>query len=310
MKIGRNWVTKKEWLEDYSTQEKEASNYVSLQEAVKYCNYSQEYLSLRARQGKLKAMKIGRNWVTKKEWLEDYLGQTEGYNKYCKEHLKIETISSVFSPAIAISDKGDAGDVGGEKDVCGVLPDHKEEKEIIYRLEFAEHLSLPAEKRTPFIRFALVSSLFLIIISSIILAKKPIIRMDMDRQIIAAGSVLEDTVGIFEEYAKWLGQKAYYFAKNLKKIPEKIAGSYKLLTTQEKEKESLGGEMVLPQAGKKGMVVIPSTEKDEEIKEKIKLSFSDEVKVRPADKSSGIIVPVFRSGEGEEYMYILVPIKN
>lgn len=49
------------------------SEYISLQEAAKYCNYSQEYLSLRARRGKLKAVKFGRNWVTKKEWLEEYL---------------------------------------------------------------------------------------------------------------------------------------------------------------------------------------------------------------------------------------------
>ena len=43
--------------------------YISLQEATKYCGYAQEYLSLRARQGKLKAVKIGRNWVTTKEWV-------------------------------------------------------------------------------------------------------------------------------------------------------------------------------------------------------------------------------------------------
>ncbi len=49
------------------------SEYISLQEAAKYRNYSQEYLSLRAHRGKLKAVKFGRNWVTKKEWLEEYL---------------------------------------------------------------------------------------------------------------------------------------------------------------------------------------------------------------------------------------------
>jgi len=49
----------------------EESIYISLQEVTKFCNYSQEYLALRARQGKLKAIKIGRNWVTKKEWLEE-----------------------------------------------------------------------------------------------------------------------------------------------------------------------------------------------------------------------------------------------
>ncbi|MCK4355316.1 hypothetical protein KAW43_03180 [Candidatus Parcubacteria bacterium] len=55
-----------------STQE----GYISLTEATKYCDYTQEYLSLRARQGKLKAVKFGRNWVTKKEWVQEYFGAT------------------------------------------------------------------------------------------------------------------------------------------------------------------------------------------------------------------------------------------
>lgn len=54
--------------------------YISLEEATKLCDYSQEYLSLRARTGKLKAKKIGRNWVTTEEWLKKYLSKTEEYN--------------------------------------------------------------------------------------------------------------------------------------------------------------------------------------------------------------------------------------
>ncbi|MBU4350779.1 hypothetical protein KKH63_00400, partial [Patescibacteria group bacterium] len=54
--------------------------YISLHEATKHCGYAQEYLSLRARQGKLKAVKIGRNWVTTKEWVEAYKIQVEEYN--------------------------------------------------------------------------------------------------------------------------------------------------------------------------------------------------------------------------------------
>ncbi len=46
--------------------------YISLKEAAKYCPYSQDYLKLRARQGKLKAVKMGRNWFTTREWLEMY----------------------------------------------------------------------------------------------------------------------------------------------------------------------------------------------------------------------------------------------
>ena len=59
-------------------------SYISLQEAAKCCEHSQEYLSLRARQGKLRAVKIGRNWVIKKEWLEEYLTGIEEYNNNLK----------------------------------------------------------------------------------------------------------------------------------------------------------------------------------------------------------------------------------
>lgn len=56
-------------------------DYISLQEATKLCQYSQEYLSLRARQGKIKSIKFGRNWVTKKEWLDEYLSKIEDFNE-------------------------------------------------------------------------------------------------------------------------------------------------------------------------------------------------------------------------------------
>jgi len=70
---------------DNKTIPEESDTYISLQEATKYCNYSQEYLSFRARQGKLKAVKFNRNWVTKKEWLEEYLSQVEGYKQKINE---------------------------------------------------------------------------------------------------------------------------------------------------------------------------------------------------------------------------------
>ncbi len=73
-------------------------NYISLQEATKLCNYSQEYLSLRARHGKLKALKFCRNWVTTKEWLGEYLVRAEEYNRSIdskkaeKKIVKIELV--------------------------------------------------------------------------------------------------------------------------------------------------------------------------------------------------------------------------
>ena len=46
---------------------------LSISEASRFTPYSAEYLSLRARGGKLKAVKIGRNWLTTKNAVLEYL---------------------------------------------------------------------------------------------------------------------------------------------------------------------------------------------------------------------------------------------
>ena len=48
-------------------------NFITLAEASKDSPYSQEYLSLLARKGKLFSKKIGRNWYTTKEAIREYL---------------------------------------------------------------------------------------------------------------------------------------------------------------------------------------------------------------------------------------------
>ena len=56
-----------------------------------------------------------------------------------------------------------------------------------------------------------------------------------------------------------------------------------------------------------GVVVMPLTDESEEIVEKIKNSFSDEVEIETRDENTGVITPIFREGKGEEYLYIIVP---
>ena len=57
----------------YLSSFKKGMEYISLAEIAKGANYSQEYLSLLARKGKLDAIKLGRNWMTTKKSIEDYL---------------------------------------------------------------------------------------------------------------------------------------------------------------------------------------------------------------------------------------------
>lgn len=61
---------------DVLTPSKDKENLISLAKATKYCSYSQAYLGKLAKEGKLEAIKIKRNWMTTKEAVE----------KYAKEH--------------------------------------------------------------------------------------------------------------------------------------------------------------------------------------------------------------------------------
>lgn len=54
--------------------EKSDQDYISLAEAAEGTPYSQEYLSLLARRGKLSAKKLGRNWYTTRTAVRDYIG--------------------------------------------------------------------------------------------------------------------------------------------------------------------------------------------------------------------------------------------
>ena len=47
-------------------------SYITLPEASAGGPYSADYLRLRARQGKLRAVKLGNSWYTTKQWVQDY----------------------------------------------------------------------------------------------------------------------------------------------------------------------------------------------------------------------------------------------
>jgi hypothetical protein len=279
-------------------------NYISLYEATEYCDYSQEYLSLRARQGKLKSVKFGRNWVTKKEWLDEYLKKVEEYNNFKvkqvspPKNLPVEPLTSInfFQPQFVVA--------------------------IVLAVAF------------------LFTGLFLI-------KENSEIAVDRIYNSFQLAEIEKGSGGIITDYFSWLGKQFVGAGKKIvqeyvsvndflerkitqqfivagKKIVQgyvsvndflerKIGQAISQLHTKEKTEvaqEPETTEEQTPQPVEEGLVVIPSTDKDEEVIKKIKDSFSDEVKVELKDETSGIITPVFREGDGENYLYILVPINK
>jgi len=275
--------------------------FISLQEAVKFCEHSQEYLSLRARQGKLKAVKFGRNWVTKKEWLDAYIASAENYKNNIKNN--------------------------GKKLKKIVLPP----KNLPVGNVVSEFFQTYFQKPNFRFGFALVIVLVLMVAALGLWGKDSLKAVTDDVtnvMLVAESKISEDEIysaavfgaaDVFKNYFKWLIQNPVVkiIEKNAKFVWQNNREGFKDIAEAIGSSFSRAKEFVLnwlrpskPEPAKEGLVVIPSTEKDEEIKVKIKESFSDEVKVELTDKTSGIITPVFKTGEGDRYLYILVPIKN
>lgn len=255
--------------------------YISLHEATKHCDYSQEYLSLRARQGKLKAIKIGRNWVIEKEWLEDYLRRFNNNNGN-----------------------------NGEKEIKLLEPPSNLPVET-----FSNRFSISTYTEQSFFKLhfnSVAISIFILLLGGTILTGQLFFReTEFDyKKTSATLSILisknnrASTVDVFKKYSEWLvdGFKSkavkirdFVFSPDEEKI---------IIVEKETKKEIKEPEQ------KNGVVMIPSSEKNEENEKKIKDAFSDDIKIEPEDESSGIITPVFKKREGQEYFYIMVPIEN
>ncbi|NMB48146.1 hypothetical protein GYA13_01715, partial [Candidatus Kuenenbacteria bacterium] len=69
--------------------------YFLLSELESQCSYSQEYLSLLARKGELKAKKFGRNWYSTKEFLAEYIRDHAAESKEQEKTRKTAVTSKV-----------------------------------------------------------------------------------------------------------------------------------------------------------------------------------------------------------------------
>lgn len=341
---------------------KEEPKYISLQEATKYCPYSQDYLSLRARQGKLQAIKIGRNWITTKEWIEEYLKKVEEYNNNFKisktvappENLPVaeEPFAELLFPKV--DEKFPlskirfgfvfalafiliiAGGVFGKESLKIVYEDlspyiqeinQRFEKEIVQGWEGTNKGVQEIGQAGDFVVEGIAKSVgesFATVSEDISQFSEDLSRFG-GKAISTTGKVASfglaginqltevgqrTSASIFDSI-KGIGQGIAEGIKGISQgvkniVLDLIKDISRLVT---KPKEEIPEEPIVPKPAREGLVVIPSTEKDEEVKKKIKESFSDEVKVEPEDEISGIIIPIFREGEGEEYLYILVPLR-
>jgi hypothetical protein len=315
--------------------------YISLAQAAKLCKYSQEYLSLRARQGKLRSIKLGRNWVTTHAWLQEYIKTVEAYNGRNGRGEKEESfVDSVQEKLVA------------KKETFGEPPEN---------LPIGEPLLQPISNESLhplFLRIVFSSSLllFAVFVGTIVLI--PLFAKESGWS----------TSEFLQQYFVWLGESAEKivafpqerdlgiaqvnleaitvpFGKIVNTIKEDFSFAFqflreRVLSLAGKKEAPRGKEEMSPStlagktneleqniigdiqkrfgefrsnmglAQKEGLIAIPSTGRDEETKEKIMRSFSDEVVIEQKDETSGIIRPIFRTMAEQAYLYLMVPMKN
>jgi hypothetical protein len=273
------------------------NKYISLAEATKYCNYSLPYLNLRIRQGKLKAVKFGRNWMTKKEWLMDYLTRVEAYNNSNQtNHFEKEEI-----PPTGVSEKSVFGDE--EKGLSSIPPAGVfQATQKIKKISFARigYVSL------------IIMSLF---IGSILLIEFGIGNDSQNfsgktietisnfsktisgkTKILFASLEQKDNSGILKSSFGFLGKGFQKISLSLKSMFDFFKDGIALIN------KSYGKTA-------EGLIAFPATY-NEDLKKKVQKLFSDEIRIGPIDKSSGHVIPVFKESDGDKYMYMLVPINN
>ena len=250
------------------------NNFLTLKEATKIYGYTQQHLGLLCRQGKLKSERIGKKWLVKPEWIDEYLQGLQEYYKNGDFHY--------LNSAAKI------------KEVEEEKP--KEEPQSSLRFGY---------------KFALGLSIILLIFSFF---RNNDIKLSQPRyfngdEIASAlginfSSVWEEVRSEFESLGNQIKSYAQVLGRRIK------LAFYGTDFEKQKISEVKPGVFEEPKI-REGLVVIPGA-KDEDRVKTIKDSFSDEIIVKPDDEvgDSGIIQPIFKKIKGEEYIYVMVPAKE
>ena len=311
----------------------EGKNYISARRASKLMNYAQDYVGQLCRGGKVDARMIGRSWFVTEESLKAHRESTidntpeERAQKFEKkietttretiqesiQEIKQEKVLSPIEPTVTSTS---ISSFKYETEKRSLLPELNKKVPILFTLpknisnlthtrflkplapqhrRTAHHsstLTLTPVLSTLVIAFIALSGLFFTV--SFSSTSRNSLSYSGNQASIASvtSGIISKIFGVFG-----LGGKTAPVARNT------------VSNNSINEVASSTGGI----AGFNGISVIPSQSvtADEVAKSKIKNSFSDEVTIQP-DKSgtAGVIKPVFKKGDSNDFVYVLVPVKE
>ncbi len=301
-------------------------NYISARRVHELFGYTSDYVGQLCRTGKLDCKMIGRSWfVTEKSIIDHKSTIQEIVKSKTKEKRRIAKkvyqsfVATVKAPTLTVSE------VSTITSIVSVSPIQSFDTQLLLSAPQHSLLSVPTSFALPyfvnesflFSRFEKPNTLFSLNNTSLIFAAGICVvslffvfqSVNRDSVITANISNNQVTASIISSSQRIIAKTVAFFSA----IPQLAINTFKQdqNTTNINYKSNLGDNS---QKDFNGLAVVPSSnspEKDEVIKSKIRESFSDEVAVKPdSSGTAGIITPVFRKAKGDDFVYVLVPVKN
>lgn len=311
----------------------EGKKFISSSRAAKISGYVNDYIGQLCRDGKLEARMVGRSWYVCLESLIEHK-KTNGTGTRSRGKLNTDFASfETQQPKVILSPKIDQDSVS------------KLQNEVVLGNDVADKtralqapIYVPRRLQVSYPKF--ISPVSDVSGSTSLVSvreKKALFPMVLFRTTTAVALILVAVFGfrfglsVSPESKQvygvaWNSVSSQMQASVFSSVKEDLAFMYNtlrywitgsrttvfVLTDKKQEAKQLQPETLGVTYPQQGIVVVPTTpEMDRSaVVAKVKSTFSDEVSVAPTDGESGVITPVFKKSKGDDYLYVLVPIKN
>ena len=287
----------------------EHKTFISAKRAAEVFGYASDYVGQLCRAGKLECKMVGRSWFVTEESLK-------------KHQLSVleDTHDEVAEAPLPVPKKEET--LVLEVPVVHVAPIQVQAPVVAtvaepmnYRVSFVPrsfalpyaisnaYLFAPSFKREdsshfPFFKISL--SLGAFVIAFFFMFQSLILPANVSKNYSLASALSSSVISASQEF---VGKVFSFFSA----IPELARTVFKsknvIVVKSESPPPEFNGLAVAPASG--------SDEQDEAMKQRIRESFSDEVRIEPDESgTSGVITPVFRKAKGDDFIYVLVPVQN
>lgn len=284
----------------------EDKNYISAKRASEIFGYSSDYVGQLCRAAKLECKMIGRSWFVTKESLLKYQSSIhDGDNVDPVVNPEI-FITQIPTPVVEKSV------VEIPKATTSPINDYRKIEVKKFTHTPKSQFISPSSKsqKNPFSKLTLASTFFIVAIFFIFQSFYPntnivknISKSILSNTMVASISDISNITlkNISNSVSKYSNKISDGISQIMfEEIPSYYASVF---SSSENIAKKFNGFVVARSSS--------SVEEDEVTKNNIHNSFSDEVTITPdTTGTSGVITPIFKKSNGDDFIYVLVPVKD